>query len=72
MTPFYSHRLKTVLQHMVCDLGLTVSMEDGGARVSIAESRAMIEETAQRMGVSARFLTTDRGEAVIFEPGATR
>lgn len=69
MSIFYSHRLKGVIQHMVGDLGLSFSIDDHGARVSIAENREMIQETATRMGVKVEFHDTDQGMMAVFYKG---
>lgn len=69
MTIFYSHRLKSVIQHMVCDLGLSFSIDDHGSRVSIADNRQMIEETATRMRVKVEFHNTDQGMMAVFYNG---
>ncbi|MBY4894524.1 hypothetical protein KUL25_17335 [Rhodobacteraceae bacterium N5(2021)] len=66
MAVFYSHRLKSVIQHMVCDLGLTFPLDDQGARVSIAENRKMIEETAARLRVHVQFHETEQGMMAVF------
>lgn len=66
---FYSHRLKSVIQHMVGDLGLSFSIDDHGARVSITDNRQMIEETATRMGVKVEFHSTEQGMMAVFYKG---
>ena len=60
MTPvMYSHRLKNVLQHTVRELGLTVSLTDENAPVSLAENEAMIRETAAMLRIQ---LSVEHGE----------
>jgi hypothetical protein len=63
---FYSHRLKTVLQHTVRELGLTVMLDDQRAEVSISENEAMIRETARIMGINVDFQQGDKGMVAIF------
>ncbi|PTX57483.1 hypothetical protein C8N43_2153 [Litoreibacter ponti] len=47
----YSHRLKTVLQHTVVELGVTMSIDDEGADLSLAESEAVLRETADMLRI---------------------
>ena len=49
-TILYSHRLKSVLQHTVRDLGLALSLDDGAAQMSILENEAVIRETTTPIG----------------------
>lgn len=63
---FYSHRLKSVLQQTVRDLGLVLSMDDSRAGVSIAENEAVIRETATLMGITVEFVPTEKGTTAIF------
>ena len=62
----YSHRLKSVLQQMVCDLGLTLSFDDSRCDLSLAEHEAMLRETAQLVGVNVHFEPHDTGTTVTF------
>ncbi len=55
---------------MVGDLGLSFSIDDHGARVSIAENRHMIEETATRMGVKVEFHESEQGTMAVFYKGS--
>ena len=68
MSILYSHRLKSVLQHMVSDLGLTLSVEDTGARIDLTGNKAVIEETAARMNVGVEFHESGTGTLVVFRP----
>lgn len=63
---FYSHRLKTVLQHTVRDLGLTIILDDSNADVSITENEGMIRETARLMGIKVDIRPGDTGMIAIF------
>jgi hypothetical protein len=54
---------------MVGDLGLSFSIDDHAARVSIAENRQMIEETATRMRVKVEFHNTEQGMMAVFYKG---
>ncbi|MEP3347319.1 MAG: hypothetical protein ABJN34_07260 [Litoreibacter sp.] len=47
----YTHRFKTVLQHSVVELGLTLSMDDEGSDISLAKNEALIRETASSLGI---------------------
>ena len=62
----YSHRLKTVLQHTVRELGLTVSFTDESSDLSLSDNEAMIRETATLMGINVQIETTDSGTFVTF------
>jgi hypothetical protein len=62
----YSHRLKTVLQHTVRDLGLTLSLDDENAGLSLADNRAMIAETAALLGLQFQMVEGDGGTTVTF------
>ena len=64
----YSHRLKGVLQHTVRELGLTMSLPDQGAGVSLAENAAMIRETAALRGIQLSVEHGETGTFVIFYP----
>jgi hypothetical protein len=64
----YSHRLKTVLQHTVRDLGVTMSLDDSGSGFAIEENLAMMKETAQLMQVRMQVDRTKSGTVVIFSP----
>ncbi|MFL4469775.1 hypothetical protein ACERZ8_07810 [Tateyamaria armeniaca] len=48
----YSHRLKSVLQQTVRELGLTVVLDDHRSEMSLADYEAMIAETTQLLGIS--------------------
>ena len=63
---FYSHRLKTVLQHTVRELGLTLSIDDSTAGVSIAENEQMIRETARIMGINVEIVKGANGTSAVF------
>lgn len=63
---FYSHRLKTVLQHMVCDLGLTLSIDDSSAQVSITDNEAMLRETAMLMRIRVDIIRGADGASAVF------
>ena len=69
MTPvMYSHRLKNVLQHTVRELGLTVSLTDANAPVSLAENEAMIRETVAMLRIQLSFEHDESGTYVTFYP----
>jgi EAL domain-containing protein (putative c-di-GMP-specific phosphodiesterase class I) len=64
----YSHRLKTVLQHTVRELGVTLSIDDSGSGFSIEGNMAVLKETAQLMQVRVRFEKTKAGTIATFSP----
>jgi hypothetical protein len=64
----YSHRLKTVLQHTVRDLGVTMSFDDSGGGFSIEDNLAVMKETAQLMQVRMQVSRTKTGTIVTFAP----
>jgi hypothetical protein len=64
----YSHRLKTVLQHTVRDLGVTISFDDSGTDFSIEENMAVLKETALLMQVRIHVERSKTGTIVIFAP----
>ncbi|NEK23171.1 hypothetical protein GV827_12245 [Sulfitobacter sp. JBTF-M27] len=55
----YSHRRKSVLQHTVLELGLTLSITDENSDLSLAENEAMIWETAQILGIKIQIEQND-------------
>ena len=70
-TILYSHRLKSVLQHTVRDLGLALSLDDGAAQMSILENEAVIRETAALMGIEVEIHRSEAGAVAIFyNPGS--
>ncbi|GGX43430.1 hypothetical protein GCM10007385_09180 [Tateyamaria omphalii] len=62
----YSHRLKSVLQHSVRELGLTVVLDDGRSEVSLSENEAMIRETASLLGIQVHFEPNESSVSVTF------
>ncbi|MEL6452975.1 MAG: hypothetical protein AAFQ19_17110 [Pseudomonadota bacterium] len=62
----YSHRLKTVLQHTVRELGLTIVLDDGQTDLDLAENEPMIRETATLLGLQVHFERRDGGMSVTF------
>jgi hypothetical protein len=64
----YSHRLKGVLQHTVRELGLTVSLTDENADVSLAYNEAMIRETAALLGIQLSIEHGANGTFITFFP----
>lgn len=53
--PIYSHRIQNVLQHVVVELGLTLTLSDNGGDVSLAENQDMFRATAELVGVDVSF-----------------
>ncbi|WP_299413217.1 hypothetical protein [uncultured Sulfitobacter sp.] len=64
----YSHRLKSVLQHTVRELGLTVSLTDENAGLSLADNEAMIRETASLLRIQLSIEHGETGTYVTFYP----
>lgn len=64
----YSHRLKSVLQHTVRELGLTISLTDENTPLSLAENEAMIRETAAMLRIQVSFGQSDGATYVTFYP----
>lgn len=62
----YSHRLKTVLQHTVIDLGLTLSIDDETAFASLADNEVTITETAAMLKIKVSFQKTATATTVTF------
>ncbi|WP_299147074.1 hypothetical protein [uncultured Tateyamaria sp.] len=62
----YSHRLKSVLQQTVRELGLTVVLDDGQSEMSLLENEAMLRETAALLGVQVHVEQRDSGVSVTF------
>lgn len=62
----YSHRLKTVLQHSVVELGLTVSMDDESADLSLSDNEAVIRETAAMLRINVNIESSGSATTVVF------
>ena len=62
----YSHRLKSVLQQTVRELGLTVVLNDARTELDLRENEAMIRETAALLGIEVHFETGADGVSVTF------
>lgn len=62
----YSHRLKTVLQHSVVELGLTVSMDDESADLSLSDNEAVIRETAAMLRIKVNIENSGGATTVVF------
>ena len=62
----YSHRLKSVLQQTVRELGLTVVLDDGQSELDLLENEAMLRETAALLGVQIHVEQRDSGVSVTF------
>ncbi len=62
----YSHRLKSVLQHTVRELGLTLVLDDHRSELSLADNEAMIQETAQMMGLKLDVQRSETGATFTF------
>lgn len=62
----YSHRLKSCLQQMVRELGLTLSFDDSETDLSLAENEKMLRETASLLGLNVHFEHHENGSTVTF------
>lgn len=62
----YSHRLKAVLQHSVCELGVTLSIDDETAEISLAENEALIREAATFLGINVNIEKSGGATTAIF------
>ena len=62
----YSHRLKSVLQHTVRELCLTVVIDDSRTELDLLENEAMIRETAKLLGLQVHFEQSGGGVSVSF------
>ena len=62
----YSHRLKSVLQQNVRELGLTVVLNDAQTDLDLRENEAMIRETASLLGLQVHFEEGGGGVSVTF------
>ena len=62
----YSHRLKSALQQMVRDLGLTLILDDSRTDLSLTENEAMLRETATMLGLQIHVEQHDGGTTVTF------
>lgn len=49
----YSHRLKTLLQQTVVDLGVSLTLNDRGADVSLRDHEKVLEEAAAMLKLRA-------------------
>ena len=62
----YSHRLKAVLQHTVVELGLTLSIDDETAEVSLSDNEVTIRETASLLGIQIIIQKAENATTVSF------
>lgn len=62
----YSHRLKSSLQQLVRDLGLSLSLDDEGANLSLRDNEKMLTETAQALGLQVHIQDHETGTTVTF------
>lgn len=62
----YSHRLKSVLQQTVRELGLTLVLDDDRSELSLADYEAMISETTQLLGIKVDVQTAEGRTTITF------
>ena len=62
----YSHRLKSVLQQTVRELGLTLVLDDQRSEMSLADYEAMIAETTQLLGIKVDVQSVDGRTTITF------
>lgn len=60
----YSHRIQSVLQHVVKELGLTLTLSDGDCEISLANNQEMLRNLADMMEVE--FVANTDREISIF------
>ncbi len=62
----YSHRINTVLQQIVVDLGLELVLSDENSPVSLLDNEKMLTETAMLLNVDCKKLAAKNG-SVLFK-----
>lgn len=62
----YSHRLKALLQQTVVENGLTMTLSDSAAEVSLASHERMISEVAQSIHVKVEVIKQGNSTSVVF------
>ncbi|MEP1520568.1 hypothetical protein [Ascidiaceihabitans sp.] len=62
----YSHRLKTVLQHTVRELGLTLVLNDQQSLLPLRENEAVIRESAALLGINVNIEISADSTTVTF------
>lgn len=62
----YSHRLKSSLQQLVCVNGMSLSLDDASAPVSLSDNEPMLRETASGLGLNIHIEHHATGTTVTF------
>ena len=60
----YSHRMQTIMQQVVVDLGLTLTLSDAGAPISLKENEQMFRDLAGIMMLDMK--VDSAGDVTIF------
>ncbi|MEO1280538.1 MAG: hypothetical protein AAFV69_02260 [Pseudomonadota bacterium] len=63
---FYTHRLLKMLDELVVDAGLTVTISDAGTDVDLSQQHAMIEHSLKAKGVSVAVQPMDGATMMTF------
>ena len=50
----YSHRMQGILQQVVVELGLTLTLSDSGSDVSLSENDVMLTDLANMMSLELK------------------
>ncbi len=62
----YSHRFRTVLQQVVLDLDLALTLTDAESPVSLQDNEAMLSELATSMNIQVRKHVGDNSTSYTF------
>ncbi|SDW64983.1 hypothetical protein [Litoreibacter albidus] len=62
----YAHRIKAVLQHSVVELGLTLSIDDESAQVSLSQNEATLRDVAKTLGIQIDIQKSTNATTVTF------
>ncbi|MEL7214403.1 MAG: hypothetical protein AAGJ96_00530 [Pseudomonadota bacterium] len=60
----YSHRIVSVMQQLVVDLGLTITLTDQNSEIDLVSNEAAFQEAAALLGLS--FSKVSQGGGVAF------
>ncbi|MEM7710552.1 MAG: hypothetical protein AAF264_07355 [Pseudomonadota bacterium] len=62
----YSHRFQGVLQHMVVELGLDLTLSDDNSPISLGENEQMLTDLAATMDIEFRKERVGKDTVYIF------
>jgi len=60
----YSHRLQSVLQQLVVELGLDLILSDDNSPVSLVDNEQMLNEVALALNVDVKKLAANNGSVL--------